>query len=319
LADAKDNKRVELVDRALHGDMPVLAKEALMESLALKQSVVWGREMATKLAAEFSDDPTVLAGCIQLMSNGISVRYEVNVKGDVRTEKSTYGAGAEEGIEQCRRWEAHVLELDPENGAAPAALIRVLGNRLTPDGHYLLDDPEVPAAFERALANSAGNRDACNAMLSYVYNHSPSMSEGLANRVAFARKILARGDFAGSAEVIVTAHMAMDGLPGYYAQPDIWQDLTTYYKGYLKIVPEDDRARTLYLRFAVLGSHWKAADDIRKALKKPDPREYASDKEYARWMRQIDRHLKAGILDGNKGHDDAAPAGAPIPPEFLQP
>lgn len=195
-----------------------------------------------------------------------------------------------------------VLTDDPNDDQVPRVLL-----------HFAIFNSAPEAEEERllglCLANDPYDTEACGEGL---YEKTGT---GEASRArGMAASLAAQGDHAGALLVMqyLLGHDAQAaGQDGgtFLARPARWQEFSTCYDGYLKMVPEDNSVRTAWLRMAVDSSHWADADRIRRTITAPDVDQLDPPDQYEQWLRQIARHVRAGVP--NPGDTPHRPSVSP--------
>src|SRR5262249_7702457 len=84
--------------------------------------------------------------------------------------------------------------------------------------------------------------------------------------IAFGRECLkTRNWYARLPDILLQAHLRMGSYvkdpDTYYSQPQVWEDVQSYFIPYLKVYPESKYDRALYGRLAFLCQHYPMANE----------------------------------------------------------
>jgi len=167
-------------------------------------------------------------------------------------------ADADKTLSRC-------YELYPDDPNAPTSMLTVeLGQG---QGRQRME-----MWFDRAMKADPGNVEACQIKLQYLM---PRWHGSIEEQLRFGRQCLAGGQFDSRVPLVVVDVHAMIATPGpwasevpspYYAQDDVWQDISAAYEGYLAQVPEAWHSRMRYARYAWLAGKREKSVELHEAL-----------------------------------------------------
>lgn len=120
--------------------------------------------------------------------------------------------------------------------------------------------------FGRAMEADPDNYLACHRKLVYLYyTYMNKPSNAPDNEViAFARQCRQTENWRGRLPfALIEAHLAYSHNPveeeGHLQQPAVWEDISSVYRRYLELYPDDSHVRSEYARIATRCYHWDEA------------------------------------------------------------
>jgi hypothetical protein len=115
--------------------------------------------------------------------------------------------------------------------------------------------------WKRAMDANPDDYAACSSKLYYL---EPKWYGSAADMIQFGRECLRGGNWEGRIPfILVSAHWNLSQYApdrdGYFAQPEVWEDLRSVYEPYLKRYPGAVWDRSYYAYYATLSNHWDVA------------------------------------------------------------
>jgi hypothetical protein len=150
-----------------------------------------------------------------------------------------------EVVQQCKAAVDECLVAAPDDPDAINRMLRYLCMIAGPRA-------EFDKWFEKTTTIYPNDLPAYQVKLGYIRENGTAEEQ-----LAFGRECLAKGNWPSRIPLIlVDVHATLASDSG---DPQVWEDLTAAFEGYLKRFPDAHRDRTAYLVSACLGNHWLVA------------------------------------------------------------